>query len=120
MQRGNDRDSHQIRPRIYKRYNEKRIRERSLERGTEERPAKKIAKEERPWFQKCLNPACRGIHPVRSCTKTSEDEKKRLLDEYREEKMKKMTVAGIKALRTREGVYKVTLPGDVIVPAIGD
>ena len=40
------------------------------------------------WTEKCLNPKCDGIHPLYKCNITSEEEKTKLLDEYRQRKKK--------------------------------
>jgi hypothetical protein len=89
-------------------------------------------KQLRAWTLKCLNERCKGSHRIRECPMTSEEDKEKLLADYRskrdtEPEKKRPKLAAVRACRSQVGTadatkgrYKVRLAEGVEVVALGD
>lgn len=79
------------------------------------------------WKLPCLNRQCNEIHRVRDCPKTSEEQKKKLLDEYRANKKKRQGKTVGKLVTTpsvlanpEKDRYDILLHNTIKAVAVGD
>lgn len=90
--------------------------------GTSPPPSKK---EKNEWTEKCLNPACGGIHRLKDCNKTSEALKKELFKKLRNKnKMARLIHSDLPEIQgspdAEEGRFKDLIEDRVHTIALGD
>lgn len=91
---------------------------------------KKLIKEKKPklWSEKFLNPKCNKKYFVKDCEDTPDDLKKKLLDEFYEERKPKRAAKSVKSSILPEGVpnptdkgtYQLVIEDKVNSTALGD
>ena len=82
---------------------------------------KKSKRDPKDWTDPCLHPDCDEKHPLRLCTKPMTKEfRKKLLNDYFQAKKESRKPNKLARLREDAASYKVTFPGAVVFPAMGD